>query len=133
MKTTEVKEEFIKLRAKNYSFDKIAEELEVAKTTLIDWQGEFKKEIKNLRAIEKQKLYQQYAMTKEAKIKAYGGLLERIREEITNRKLDTIDTKELIELSLKVSKLLDQEIEDLELIFEDDCLEEWPFTTKVEI
>jgi len=37
MEIIETKHQFIKLRAKGYSFDKIAEELGKAKQTLIGW------------------------------------------------------------------------------------------------
>ena len=52
MKPIETKHNFIKLRAKGNSFDKIAKELGVAKQTLIDWSKEFEEEIANLKAIE---------------------------------------------------------------------------------
>jgi transposase-like protein len=37
METIETKRRFIELRAKGYSFDKIAKELGKAKQTLLDW------------------------------------------------------------------------------------------------
>ena len=133
MKTTEDKEEFIELRAKNYSFDKIADKLDIAKTTLISWQKELQNDIKNLRAIEKEKLYKQYAMTKEAKIKAFGELLGRIKEELANRDLKEVSTKELIDLAVKINKLLDDEIEDLKFILADDEVTEINFLQEVEL
>ena len=45
MEIVEIKEQFIDLRAKGYSFDKIAKELGKAKQTLIDWSKDLQEEI----------------------------------------------------------------------------------------
>ena len=50
METTELKERFIDLRAKGWSFDKIAKETGKAKQTLIDWSKELQDEIANRKA-----------------------------------------------------------------------------------
>ena len=44
METIETKRRFIELRAKGYSFDKIAKELGKAKQTLLDWSRELDQE-----------------------------------------------------------------------------------------
>lgn len=122
VKTNDKKEQFIKLRAKNYSFDKITQKLEVSKPTLIEWAKEFKKEIANLRTIEKEKLYQQYLMTKETKIEAFGELLARMKEELFDRDLSDVETKDLLSMMIKTSELLDNEREDLSFIVEKEIL-----------
>ena len=45
MEILETKHRFIELRAKGYSFDKIALELNKAKQTLIDWSRELKEAV----------------------------------------------------------------------------------------
>ena len=57
MELIEIKQQFIQLRAKGYSFDKIAKELGKAKQTLIDWSKEFQEEIANVKASELESLY----------------------------------------------------------------------------
>ena len=52
METTELKERFIELRAKGWSFDRIAKELGKAKQTLIDWSKDLQDEIANCKALE---------------------------------------------------------------------------------
>ena len=47
MELLETKERFIELRAKGWSFDKIAKEIGKAKQTLIDWSKELQDEIAN--------------------------------------------------------------------------------------
>ena len=49
MKDLQTKEKFIELRARGLSFNKIAEEIEVSKPTLLKWSSEFSEEIANRR------------------------------------------------------------------------------------
>ena len=58
MEAIETKERFIELRAKGWSFDKIAKELGKAKQTLIDWSKELQDEIANRKALELEALYE---------------------------------------------------------------------------
>ena len=60
METTELREKFIQLRAKGWSFDKIAKELGKAKQTLINWSKELQDEIANRKALELEALYESY-------------------------------------------------------------------------
>lgn len=48
----DVKEQFIEMKANEYSFSSISEELKVSKPTLIDWSKEFKMDIENCRSLE---------------------------------------------------------------------------------
>ena len=52
MELLQTKERFIELRAKGWSFDKIAKEIGKAKQTLIDWSKELQDEIANRKALE---------------------------------------------------------------------------------
>ena len=60
MEILETKHRFIELRAKGYSFDKIALELNKAKQTLIDWSRELKEEIEIRKATELELIYESY-------------------------------------------------------------------------
>ena len=57
MKDNETKDRFIELRSQGLPFAKIAAELNVSKTALINWERDFKEEIDNLRAIELEAMY----------------------------------------------------------------------------
>lgn len=56
MKDNKTKQRFIEFRAAGCSFDNIAKQLNVAKSTLIDWSKEFEYEVANLKAIELESL-----------------------------------------------------------------------------
>jgi transcriptional regulator with XRE-family HTH domain len=56
MKDQSVKEEFLKLRAKGWSFNRIAKQLGVSKPTLLAWSRDFALEIRNQKALEHENL-----------------------------------------------------------------------------
>jgi len=109
METTELKERFIELRAKGWSFDKIAKELGKAKQTLIDWSKELQNEIANLKAIELEALYEKYYLHKETRLQTFGEMLTKIKKEIEGRDLSDVPTDKLLELLLKYNSLAKEE------------------------
>ena len=122
MKTTEQKEKFVELRAKNLSFDKIAKKLNVSKPTLIEWSQELNQEIANLKTIELEALQEKYYMQKKQKIKLYGKQLEKIKEELEarleNNELKDVKTEQLFKLFFEYMDRLEFERVPVEFIAE---------------
>jgi transposase len=112
METIEQKEKFIELRAKGYSFDKIAKELGRAKQTLIDWSKELEEEIANHKALELEALYEKYYLHKENRLQTFGELLGKIKKEIEKRNLSDVSTEKLLELYLKYQAQAKEEVTD---------------------
>ncbi|HCM29802.1 hypothetical protein KBH77_00570 [Patescibacteria group bacterium] len=106
----EDKEKFIELRAKGWTFDKIAKELHKRKATLIDWSKELESEIANRKAIELEVLYEKHYLLKEQRIEKLGNLLNKIINEIDNRNLKDIPTDKLFDLLLKYNKEIKEEM-----------------------
>lgn len=104
------KEKFIELRAKGWTFDKIAKELHKRKATLIDWSKELESEIANRKAIELEVLYEKHYLLKEQRIEKLGNLLNKIINEIENRNLKDIPTNKLFDLFLKYNKEIKEEM-----------------------
>jgi len=112
METNEKKEKFIQLRAKGYSFDKIAKKLQMSKQTLIDWNKELEEEISNFKAMELELLYEKYYLTREQRLQTFGQMLSRLKDEIDIRNLSEITTEKLLDLWLKYNdKVKDELIE----------------------
>jgi len=108
----ELKQEFIILRAKGYSYRDIEDKLEVSRTTLSNWSNELEEEIARLKAIELDSLYQQYYLKKKEKIELLGTLLENMKEEALDRDLSDVRTDRLLELILSYQgKLEDEKVE----------------------
>ena len=110
MELLETKERFIELRAKGWSFDKIAKEIGKAKQTLIDWSKELQDEIANRKALELEVLYEKYYLLKESRLQTFGELLTKLREEVLKRPLTDVSTEKLLELLIKYNTLLREEI-----------------------
>jgi transcriptional regulator len=110
MELLETKEKFIELRAKGWSFDKIAKEIGKAKQTLIDWSKELEEEIANCKALELEALYERYYLLKEAKIQKYGAILSKITNELESRDFNNVPTGRLLELYLLYFERLSQEV-----------------------
>ena len=72
--------QFIEMRAKGNSFDRIAKKLEVNKKTLIEWSKVNHKEIRTLANLEKDALFESYKLNREHQIKSLGSQLTKIRE-----------------------------------------------------
>lgn len=110
METTELKERFIELRAKGWSFDKIAKETGKAKQTLIDWSKELQDEIANRKALELEALYETYYLQRESRLQTFGAMLTKIKKEVESRDLSDVPTDKLLELLLKYNSQVKEEI-----------------------
>lgn len=110
MELLETKEKFIELRAKGYSFDKIAKELGKAKQTLIDWSKDLEDEIANRKALEIEALYEKYYLLKENRLQTFGGMLNKIKDEVERRDLSDVPTDKLLDLFLKYNSQVKEEV-----------------------
>lgn len=119
MEPIELKEKFILLRAKGYSFDRIARELGKNKQTLVNWSREFEEEIANLKSMEIEALNERFFISKQHKIEVFGELLNKIKAEIEERDLQEVPTDKLMELFLKYYTLI--ESERIEPKFKSSC------------
>jgi len=104
------KEQFIELRAKGYSFDRIAKELGKAKQTLIDWSKDLQDEIANLKGLELEALYETYYLLKESRLQTFGEMLTKIKKEVESRDLSDVPTDKLLDLFLKYNSQVKEEI-----------------------
>jgi len=111
MKDNDTKRAFIKARAEGKSYSKITEELGIAKATCSNWEKEYRSQIEELRQAQLEELYTAYSMTKEARIEAIGGIIQRIDEArgITDKPLETLPEDKLLELRLKYMRELQTE------------------------
>jgi transcriptional regulator with XRE-family HTH domain len=110
MELLETKERFIELRAKGWSFDKIAKELGKAKQTLIDWSKDLQDEIANRKALELEALYEKYYLLKESRLETFGGMLTKIKDEVERRDLSDVPTDKLLDLFLKYNSQVKDEV-----------------------
>ncbi len=110
MEILDTKKKFIELRAKGYSFDKIAKELGKAKQTLIDWSKDYQEEIANLKALELEAIQEEYYLLKESRLQRLGGILNKLRDEVESRDLSDVPTDKLLDLYLKYDSQVKDEV-----------------------
>lgn len=113
MKSTETKEAFVQMRAEGKPYHDIAKALGVSKQTLIDWSKDLCEDIQNLKSIRMDAVYEQFALTKEARVKTLGEALDRIKEELSKRDLTDVSTDRLFDMLLKMHDAHGKEGESL--------------------
>lgn len=124
MELIEIKQQFIQLRAKGYSFDKIAKELGKAKQTLIDWSKEFQEEIANVKASELESLYETYHLLRENRLQIFGELLQKLKAEAVKRDFSEIPADKLLELLLKYNSQVREDYIEPRFISSQEIAEE---------
>lgn len=108
MKSQETKTEFIKLRASGKSFDYIAKKLSISKSTCSSWEKELKDAIAELKQEQLNELYDAYFMTKEARIKKLGGVLDKIDDTLEQADLAEVPLEKLYVQTANISKFSGQ-------------------------
>jgi len=115
MKETSIRGQFIELRAKGLSYDKIAIQLKKSKQTLIKWSKELECEISNFQTIEFDALKEKYRLSKQSRLEIFGKMLEGIKQELEKRDLKKIPTEKLLIIYVKYLRFA--QTEDLEQFF----------------
>ena len=95
MKDIETKARFIELRGRGLPLKRIADEIGVSKTTLVNWEQDLKEQIDNVRAMIIEALYDKYYLSVRKKVEFFGDVLNRIQGELETRDLSTISTDKL--------------------------------------
>jgi len=113
MKDIKVKEKFIELRAGGLSFDRIAQELETSKPTLMKWAKEFENEISELMFIEFESLFERYKMLRVERVRCYGEQLKLIRDALKKSELKGVPANKLLDMALALEDRIKGEMRDI--------------------
>ena len=109
MKDQETVQKFIELRSKGSSFARIADQLGVAKSTLILWSREHQHLIQNLRTIEWEDFVDRTLASKQERLKALSEQLHRLDAELAQRDLASVPTARLQSMAEQIRRRLDRE------------------------
>jgi hypothetical protein len=107
MHTPEVRQKFIERRAQGWSLTRIASELDVAKSTLVDWSRQLRFEIQNQDAIEQDDLRNRLLGQRQHQAGVLAEKLAAVEAELRKRDLATISTGALYSLSASLRRQLD--------------------------
>lgn len=112
MKSNDQKNKFILLRAEGKSYTAIGKELIISKATCSAWEQELKAEIAEKKKEQLEELYQDYYMTREARIIKLGETLKSIEDALSNADLSQVPPEKLLDYKLKYMEALKQEYID---------------------
>jgi hypothetical protein len=110
----EKQQQFITLRAKGISYQKIALQLHIAKGTAISWNREFFQQISEMRKVEIDNLIRSHKLHREEQLKQLGKIVKMLRKEMKQRDLKEVPTVKLLELILKYEQYAKEEVQGLQ-------------------
>lgn len=106
----EVKEKFIELRAEGLSYEKIAAQLEISKTTALQLGHDFEQEVKRMQHIRLEAIAEQYKLMKQARIEGIAMLLQKVESSLQAADFDSLPADKLVQLKYKLVDRLLQEL-----------------------
>ena len=102
MHDSETRNRFIELRAQGWSLNRIAQELHVAKRTLVDWNRAAQREIADLQQIERETLQERILVSHEEELARLTAHLNRIESILAKRNLECLSTESLFVMAATV-------------------------------
>jgi len=95
MHPNQTKDQFIELRAKGWSYHRIAEHLDISTSTAHIWATEFSIEIQKLRAIELEAIQERVLASYEQDLTYLADELKRVQQVLRERDYGYVDTQQL--------------------------------------
>lgn len=112
MHTPEIRQKFVERRAQGWTLIRIASELGVARSTLIEWSRQLRFEIQNQRTIELDELRSRVLGTYQSRAAVLAEKLSRVEEELRQRPLTGVSTRGLFTLSQSLRHELEKIVGD---------------------
>lgn len=120
MKPTELKQEYIRLRGEGRSYNFIAKQLHISKSTCTKWEQNLSSEIDKLKRTKIDELYESYCMTKQARIMKLGNTLNKINQALEQTDFSEVEPTKLLNFKLKYTEALQKEYIGAEPAFKSD-------------
>lgn len=109
MHEPEKQKRFIELRAKGWTFDRMATELGVCRRTLIAWSRKFQFEIQNLHAIELEALRHLVMDDQEKVVRQLGAQLKAVEAALATRDVGELSTAKLFALAQSLRRQIQEQ------------------------
>ena len=116
MHTQETQQKFIELRAREWTYDRIATELGVAKSTLVEWSRKFRFDINNRLALEVDTLRDRVLGSRSARVHSLVEKLARVEDELRKRDLAQVSTARLYSLADSLRRQVERETSALNFV-----------------
>ncbi len=102
-------QQFIELRSRGVSYARIAEQLGVAKGTLINWSRQHQHLIQNLRTIDWEEFLERTLASKQERLKSLSEQLRRLENELAQRDLAPVPTPRLQSMAEQLRRRIERE------------------------
>jgi len=112
MHTPETQQKFIERRAQGWTYTRIASELGVAKSTLLEWSRKFRFDLQNRRVLELDELRDRLLGSRQARAARLSERLAKIEGELANRTLADVSTARLYSLAEQLRRQIEHETDD---------------------
>ncbi|HEV2435942.1 MAG TPA: helix-turn-helix domain-containing protein [Verrucomicrobiae bacterium] len=116
MHSPQTRQKFVERRAQGWSLVRIAAELGVARSTLIEWSRQLRFEIQNQLAIELDDLRDRLLGPRSARAAGLAEKLAHVENELRKRDLATLSTQRLFSLSLALRREIERETEGVHFV-----------------
>jgi hypothetical protein len=116
MHTPEIRQKFIERRAQGWALVRIASELGVAKSTLVEWSRQLRFEIQNQCALELDDLQNRLLGPTQQRATALAERLAAVESELRKRDLSQLSTPRLYALSSSLRRQIEQTIGEVRFV-----------------
>jgi hypothetical protein len=116
MHTPEIRQKFIEHRAQGWSLVRIAAELGVAKSTLVEWSRKLRFEIQNQCALELDDLQNRLLGPRQHRAAALAEQLAAVEGELRKRDLSQVSTPRLYSLSASLRRQIEEQTGDIRFV-----------------
>ena len=124
---------FIELRVQGETFARIAAELDVTKTTLIDWSHKHQHTIANLLAIEQENRLRAQLASGEVRMQKLGVQLRAAETELAKRDLTTLSTGRLLTHVENLQRRLQREAGPMRFVSAVDQIPEDEYADRIQV
>jgi hypothetical protein len=124
---------FIELRVQGWVFTRIAQELNVSKTTLIAWSHQHQHTIANLTAIERENRLQEHLTSSEERMRKLGEQLRAAEAEFAKRDLTTLSTGRLVTYIESLRRQLCREAGPMQFVSTVDAIPEDEYADRIQV
>jgi len=124
---------FIDLRVQGWAFARMAQELDVSKTTLIQWSRTHQHTIANLTAIERENRLQACLASGEERMRQLGDQLRAAEAELAKRDLTTLSTGRLLTHVESLRRQLRREAGPLQFVTAVDTIPADEYADRIQV
>ena len=123
---------FIDLRVQGWVFTRIAQELNVARNTLIAWSRKHQHTIANLTAIERENRLHEHLASSEERMRKLGEQLRAAEAELAKRDLATLSTGRLLSHVESLRRQLRREAGPMQFVSTVDAIPEDEYADRIQ-